>query len=152
MARKGRYPAGSSHYAWTGDKVSVKGGRRRAENLYPIAKSCSRCGENSKRIDRHHKDGNTGNNKPSNIEFLCRKCHMEIDGRSETLRKELLLRLPRLQKAAALEKKARTHCPHGHPYSGSNLYISPNGIRHCCKCRNDHKRAKYARDKMEKIK
>ncbi len=29
---------------------------------------------------------------------------------------------------------AKTHCPHGHPYSGRNLYISPRGHRVCRAC------------------
>jgi len=28
----------------------------------------------------------------------------------------------------------RTHCPHGHPYSGSNLRIRPDGRRRCAEC------------------
>lgn len=40
---------------------------------------CERCGKAA--TDRHHKDANTGNNEASNIEMLCRRCHMEIDGR-----------------------------------------------------------------------
>jgi hypothetical protein len=27
------------------------------------------------------------------------------------------------------------HCPHGHPYSGENLYQNPNtGKKHCREC------------------
>ena len=29
---------------------------------------------------------------------------------------------------------AKTHCPHGHPYSGENLYVRPNGVRECREC------------------
>lgn len=29
----------------------------------------------------------------------------------------------------------KSHCPKGHPYSGSNLYISPSGARHCRACK-----------------
>ncbi len=29
-----------------------------------------------------------------------------------------------------------THCPKGHPYSGSNLYINPRGDRECRTCRS----------------
>ena len=37
---------------------------------------------------------------------------------------------------------APTHCPKGHPYSGSNLYTRPNGHRDCKACRrvSDQKR------------
>ena len=30
---------------------------------------------------------------------------------------------------------AITHCPAGHPYEGSNLYVSKAGARHCVTCR-----------------
>jgi hypothetical protein len=29
----------------------------------------------------------------------------------------------------------RTHCYKGHPYSGENLYVSPEGRRQCVACR-----------------
>lgn len=29
----------------------------------------------------------------------------------------------------------KTHCPRGHPYDGSNLYIRPDGKRDCVTCR-----------------
>lgn len=29
----------------------------------------------------------------------------------------------------------RTHCVHGHPFAGENLYLSPDGKRHCRTCR-----------------
>lgn len=28
----------------------------------------------------------------------------------------------------------KTHCPHGHPYSGDNLYVTPLGHRQCRAC------------------
>jgi len=33
------------------------------------------------KAERHHKDDNTHNNAPENIQALCRKCHMLLDGR-----------------------------------------------------------------------
>jgi len=32
-------------------------------------------------MDRHHVDGNPNNNHRSNVRFLCRRCHMDDDGR-----------------------------------------------------------------------
>ena len=29
----------------------------------------------------------------------------------------------------------KTRCPHGHPYSGDNLYVTPRGHRECVTCR-----------------
>lgn len=38
-------------------------------------------------------------------------------------------------------KKAKTHCPQGHPYSGDNLVLHPiNGGRECLVCRRERKR------------
>ena len=34
-------------------------------------------------------------------------------------------------------RKARTHCPHGHPYTGDNLYYGPT--RHERRCRTCHR-------------
>jgi hypothetical protein len=33
-----------------------------------------------------------------------------------------------------------THCPHGHPYSGRNLYIKPSGFRECRACHREQQR------------
>ena len=75
---------GPEHHAWIGDSASTKSGRSRAERKYAI-KPCEHCGESKKRIDRHHLDGNTKNNERSNIQYLCRRCHMREDGRTEKL-------------------------------------------------------------------
>lgn len=39
----------------------------------------------------------------------------------------------------------KTECPQGHPYAGENLYVSPNGERHCRECRRAAKRRYRAR-------
>lgn len=39
-----------------------------------------------------------------------------------------------------VRKTRITHCPAGHPYSGDNLYIKPNGKRTCRTCRRNQKR------------
>jgi hypothetical protein len=39
---------------------------------------------------------------------------------------------------------AKTHCPKGHPYSGGNLYLKPNGTRCCRECNNAAQRARRA--------
>src|SRR5215831_6336561 len=60
--------------------------RGRARSRFSVPSNCQRCGIertqfNLVRLEIHHKDGNPTNNDPSNIEFLCRKCHMITDGR-----------------------------------------------------------------------
>ena len=67
---------------WKGISATEQSGRGRAERSFRIGK-CEICGEPG--MDRHHKDGNTKNNSPSNIQCLCRKCHMKEDGRLDKL-------------------------------------------------------------------
>jgi hypothetical protein len=38
----------------------------------------------------------------------------------------------------------KVHCPKGHPYSGSNLYVLPAGGRCCRTCGREKMRARYA--------
>lgn len=81
---KKRIKSGAEHPNWIGESVSVKGGRTRAERLYPVIGPCTICGK--KKSERHHRDGNTDNNSPMNIVILCRRCHMAEDGRLENFR------------------------------------------------------------------
>lgn len=72
-------------------------GRARARKLYVLPRLCEKCGLKPP-TDRHHKDGNTCNNRRSNIEMLCRKCHMLSDGRLEALvnqPKDFLFKAPK---------------------------------------------------------
>jgi len=32
--------------------------------------------------------------------------------------------------------RAKTHCPQGHPYDAANTYLTREGWRQCCHCRN----------------
>lgn len=63
------------------------------------------------------------------LDHLCRVkvCvnpdHLEPVSRAENVRRG----------PGAMSK--RTHCPQGHPYSGSNLYVHPRGSRECRTCR-----------------
>lgn len=36
----------------------------------------------------------------------------------------------------------KTECPQGHPYSGDNLYVAPNGWRYCRTCLNHNQRTR----------
>lgn len=73
---------GPKHPEWKGDAANPKTKRNRAVRLYEL-RACDRCGKPG--TDRHHRDGDTGNNTPENIAILCRHCHMEIDGRLASL-------------------------------------------------------------------
>lgn len=73
---------------WKGDAVSVKGGRTRALRAYRDIGPCSKCG--AEKSERHHVDGDTSNNDPTNIAILCRRCHMDADGRLAAVAKQML--------------------------------------------------------------
>lgn len=45
----------------------------------------------------------------------------------------------------ARKMRAKTHCPSGHPYSGSNLYTTADGRRICLECKRRNGRASYTR-------
>lgn len=77
-------PRGEGHYAWKGDAASTTTKRERTQALFPVGGPCERCGE-APSTDRHHIDGDTGNNVRGNIAILCRRCHMIVDGRLERL-------------------------------------------------------------------
>jgi hypothetical protein len=70
--------SGPDSAVWKGDEATEHAGRLRAQKRYPLG-PCERCGKPA--IDRHHKDSVTTHNEPSNIARLCRRCHMEDDGR-----------------------------------------------------------------------
>ena len=38
--------------------------------------------------------------------------------------------------AAEHPNSLKTHCPHGHPYAGDNLYVDPSGYRRCRACKD----------------
>lgn len=57
---------------------SILAGRSRAQHRKVLNK-CELCGRQA--YDRHHINGNTLNNNPSNLLAVCRSCHMILDGR-----------------------------------------------------------------------
>ena len=99
---------GDQHPQWKGDTASGSSKRGRARRLFKL-RDCERCGK--KATDRHHIDGNAGNNSPFNIAILCRHCHMQVDGRIR-----------------------KTHCKRGHSYL-EDSYITRSGRYACRICR-----------------
>lgn len=67
---------------WKGDAARTGSKRDRARRAFELG-ACENCG--SPACDRHHKDGDTGNNTRENIAILCRRCHMIVDGRLKNL-------------------------------------------------------------------
>jgi hypothetical protein len=78
----GHYPGGDER--WRGyDEAQV---------LYPLdGVLCEICGEKPA-VERHHDDGDPLNNGRSNVQLVCRRCHMVIDGRLEACRTRLRAR------------------------------------------------------------
>ena len=74
---------GADHHAWVGDHTTPANGRKRARARVPSG-ACVRCGGTPG--ERHHRDGNPANNAADNIVVLCRRCHMEEDGRLDAVR------------------------------------------------------------------
>lgn len=85
---------GESHHRWS-QHPTVMTGHKRAQRLYPTVQPCEVCG--SPRSERHHKNGNTADNRRRNIAWLCRKHHIAED-RLELLQE----RCRKMAKAAAL--------------------------------------------------
>jgi hypothetical protein len=83
-ARMSKAVSGERNHNWKGEKASQESGRCRCNRLYRDIGPCILCG--NPKSERHHIDGNTLNNDPSNIMICCRKCHMQQDGRSKWLR------------------------------------------------------------------
>lgn len=69
-------PKGEMSPFWKGDNISQRTGRGRASKIFKL-RPCELCGK--KRTDRCHLSGDTRNNSISNIVFLCRKHHFQID-------------------------------------------------------------------------
>jgi len=76
---------------WKGNDVTLTNGRVRACHWFGIDK-CEICSKPA--MDRHHRDGNPINNDSSNIQCLCRSCHMRVDGRMDGL-KEIQKQTPK---------------------------------------------------------
>jgi hypothetical protein len=66
--------SGEGHPSWKGDEAKDTAKRIRAGKLYPLD-ACEGCGE--KATEHHHVDGNTGDNRRSNVRLLCRRCHVD---------------------------------------------------------------------------
>lgn len=90
-----------SHPRWKGDDATTGAKNMRARQWIPLSGMCEKC-QVKRACDRHHKDGNPGNNEPSNVALLCRRCHMEVDGR--------LARLKEMQAKYCVPKPPKPCC------------------------------------------
>ena len=110
-----------------------KTGRSRAERMYPECLPCVVCG--SQRSERHHDDGNTLNNEPGNIKWLCRKCHMKRDGRLVAARDSMLaIRDAGVSRAAEVHRNPATaESGDACPKCGNRLGVTAVRIRNGAK-------------------
>lgn len=77
-----RIVRGPSHPSWKGNAAGSDASHQRARRLFRDLGHCTACGGGPP--ERHHVDGDYHNNSPENIAVLCRRCHMERDGRLAT--------------------------------------------------------------------
>ncbi|MCK4306058.1 MAG: HNH endonuclease [Candidatus Eisenbacteria sp.] len=62
--------------------------------------------------------------------------HLFMGTRSDNMRDAIAKRRwINVGKPRGKQQRAKTYCPEGHPYSGDNLYIYPDGQRACQTCR-----------------
>jgi hypothetical protein len=105
-----------------------KYGWKLARRLYPVLGTCEHC-QRVPATDRHHQNGDAQDNRRENLAFLCRRCHMKVDGRAE-----------QLAEAARVAALQRTHCANGHSLLDErNVYWRPGreASRRCRACQNE---------------
>jgi len=118
---------GSNNSQWKGDKVSYVNLHTWVKRHKPKPELC----ENYKKTQPYDLANISGDYKRDidDFKWICRYCHMKEDGRLEKINK------------AMLGKKGwqsqKTHCKHGHPFSGKNLIIMKSGYRRCRQCHNE---------------
>jgi len=97
---------------WKGDQCAMRTGNDRARRIFKSTPPCMKCG--APKSERHHIDGNPRNNAQENIAFLCRRHHMEADGRLEALRSLAPLSQPLASAVRSTAQTTATHCKRGH--------------------------------------
>lgn len=68
-------PCAGKLKGWSKTEIESRG-HQQAARWYRL-KPCEACGA-TKKIHRHHRDGDPTNNVPENIAFLCERCHVEL--------------------------------------------------------------------------
>lgn len=78
----------------------------------------------------------------------CNPDHLRVGTNHENMQDKM--RAGRQKFVAADNKRNKTHCPKGHPYSGDNLWISKRtGARHCRTCHRLGVLASFNKNKEE---
>ena len=71
------------------------------------------------------------------LDHLCRMTLCVNPSHLEPVTPKENIRRGETAEVARLTQLSKTHCPQGHPYSGENLYLKPNGRRECRQCVRD---------------
>ena len=75
----------------------------------------------------------------SDWEWLCRRCHMNTDGRLAAIRQQIAeINAARPPKRVVIRRGEQTHCKRGHPLSEARVHA--DGSRHCRICQRDNAR------------
>lgn len=80
------------------------------------------------------------------IDHLCRNRGCVNPGHLEPVTRSVNLRRGESGENVARIQRAKTHCPRGHPYSGANLIIRPEGWRACRTCVRERSRSRRAKE------
>lgn len=72
------------------------------------------------------------------LDHLCRNSYCVNPDHLEAVTHQENVKRGKAGENIATKNREKTHCPQGHPYSGDNLYIKPNGSRVCRTCRRDY--------------
>lgn len=81
------------------------------------------------------------------IDHLCKNRRCVNPDHLEPVTAELNRIRGEYGKAAQAAQRNKTHCAQGHPYSGANLYVDPQGNRQCRTCKSDWQKAKRSNEK-----
>lgn len=106
--------------------VTCVDGRRRARSVHSLVAEAFH-GKRPKGMEVRHLDGDPSNNAASNLRYGTR-----TENHHDAVRH------------GTHYNARKTRCPHGHPYSGDNTYVSPRGERSCRTCRG--RTSSYWRD------
>ena len=74
------------------------------------------------------------------VRECCNPRHLEAVTHAENVRRGDLAAYRRGAEMRGAQQRAKTHCPQGHPYSGGNLYVQPDGGRKCRECMREARR------------
>jgi len=115
---------GNSCWIWTGGKCNGYGSTTLKSKSYLVHIIVYEyfMGPVPEGLDLHHKCENSLCANPNHLESLTRKDHIHKGNSPFAV------------------NARKTHCIHGHEFTFSNTYVTPDGRRQCVECKNKHSR------------